>query len=322
MAVGELRTPPVLRESQNHDPAVSARQGRRHRHKDNAAGYLFLTPWFVGLVLITLIPVVTSLYLSFTDYRILRPPNWVGLENYQHMFLQDPRLLSSLRVTTTYVIVSVPLSLIFALALALVLDSGLRGLTIYRAVYYLPSLLGGSVAIAILWRKIFGADGLVNVLLGFFGIHGPSWITNPDFSLSTLIVLHIWTFGSPMIIFLAGLRQIPHSLYEAARVDGAGRWSILVRITLPLLTPVIFFNLVLQMIGAFQSFTGAYIVSGGTGGPADSTLFYSLYLYQEAFANFHMGYASAMAWVLLLIIAAATGINFLVSRKWVFYGDE
>ncbi|WP_152362020.1 carbohydrate ABC transporter permease [Microlunatus speluncae] len=290
--------------------------------QENAAGYLFLLPWFAGLLLITLIPLGASLYLSFTDYSILQPPGWIGLENYRRMFFDDPRLLKSLAVTVIYVVVSVPLSLIFALVLALVLDSGLRGLTFYRAVYYLPSLLGSSVAIAILWRQVFGADGLLNGLLGVVGIQGPAWITDPDYSLSTLIVLHIWSFGSPMIIFLAGLRQIPTELYEAARVDGAGTWSRLFRITIPLLTPVIFFNLVLQMIGAFQSFTGAFIVSGGSGGPADSTLFYSLYLYERAFTNFDMGYASAMAWVLLLIIAAMTGLNFLVGRKWVFYGDQ
>jgi len=236
-----------------------------------------------------------------------------------------------LRVTITYTVFGVPLQLAAALGLALLLDRGLRGLPLYRSIYYLPSLLGGSVAIAILWRQIFGAQGLVNQVLelpvisgiaGFLGIEPTGWVTNPDTALWTIILLHVWTFGSPMVIFLAGLRQIPSMYYEAAAVDGAGGVTRFLRITLPLLTPIIFFNLVLQIINSFQSFTQAYIVSGGRGGPADSTLFYSLYLYQTGFDNFDMGYASAMAWLLLMIIAGFTAVNFFASRYWVYYGDE
>jgi multiple sugar transport system permease protein len=203
----------------------------------------------------------------------------------------------------------------------MLLNRGVRGLAFYRSVYYLPSLLAGSVSIAILWRQIFGADGLVNQVLHWFGVQGVSWIGHPDYALFTLITLNAWTFGAPMVIFLAGLRQIPVQYYEAAAVDGAGAGWLFFRITLPLLTPIIFFNLVLQVIGAFQSFTQAFVVSGGTGGPSDSTLLYSLYLYQRGFGNFDMGYATAMAWVLLVIIAAFTGINFLFAKRWVFYGD-
>jgi pectin-derived oligosaccharide transport system permease protein len=203
-----------------------------------------------------------------------------------------------------------------------VLDKGLRGLTFYRSIFYLPSLLGGSVAISILWRKIFGVDGIVNSFLGLFGYEGYGWVTSPDTALWTLIILHVWTFGAPMVIFLAGLRQIPQNLYEAASVDGAGKWRNFRSITLPLLTPIIFFNLVLEVIKSFQSFTQSFIVSGGNGGPVDSTLFYTLYLYIKGFKNYEMGYAAGMAWVLLLIIAALTGVNFLMSRFWVFYGDE
>ena len=202
------------------------------------------------------------------------------------------------------------------------LDRGLRGLSFYRSAFYLPSLLGASVAIAILWRQLFGVDGLVNVVLGWFGIEGQGWISNPETALGTLMILNVWTFGSPMVIFLAGLRQIPVMYYEAASVDGANRWQQFWRITLPLLTPIIFFNLILQLIGAFQSFTQAFVVSGGTGGPVDSTLFYTLYLYQRGFANLNMGYASAMAWLLLVIIAAFTAINFWASKYWVFYDDQ
>jgi multiple sugar transport system permease protein len=288
--------------------------------RDGRAAAIFLAPWFAGLGLITVGPMLASLYLSFTDYSLLDAPEWIGLENYVAMFTDD-QLLASLRVTFTYVFVSVPLQLAAALALALFLDRGLRGLAIYRSVYYLPSLLGGSVAIAILWRQIFGTSGLVNQVLAFFGIQGEGWVSHPDFALGTLVVLNVWTFGSPMVIFLAGLRQIPDAYYEASAIDGAGKLRQFFTITLPLLTPIIFFNLVLQLIGAFQSFTQAFVVSGGTGGPVDSTLFYTLYLYQTGFANLDMGYASAMAWLLVVIIAALTAVNFLLSKYWVFYDD-
>lgn len=295
---------------------------RRRRTSEGVAGYLFLAPWFVGLVVIVLGPMAVSLYLSFTDYNPLSSPSWVGLENYRTMFTGDPRYLTSVRVTAVYVLLSVPLQLLFALGLALALDKGLRGMNFYRSVYYLPSLLGGSVAIALLWRQVFGANGLVNQVLGWFGVHGPSWIANPDSAIYTLVALSVWMFGAPMIIFLAGLRQIPAMYYEAAAVDGAGALRRFFAITVPLLTPVIFFNLILQTIHAFQAFTPAYVISDGTGGPVDSTLFYTLYLYQEGFTNFRMGYASAMAWVLFVVVAIFTAVNFIGSRFWVFYGDE
>jgi multiple sugar transport system permease protein len=282
--------------------------------------YGFLAPWIAGMLVFTIGPILASLYLSFTDYTLLSPPEWLGLENYQRM-LEDSRLHKSLLVTFQYVFVSVPLQLVLALALALLLNRGVRGLAIYRSVYYLPSLLAGSVSIAILWRQIFGSEGLINQLLARIGIEGVSWVSHPDFALGTLVVLNAWTFGAPMVIFLAGLRQIPVTYYEAASVDGAGRVSQFFRITIPLLTPIIFFNLILQMIGAFQSFTQAFVVSGGSGGPADSTLLYTLYLYERGFGSFEMGYASAMAWTLLVIIAALTGVNFLFAKRWVFYGD-
>ncbi|NED96985.1 sugar ABC transporter permease [Phytoactinopolyspora alkaliphila] len=297
-------------------------KGRRPApgRRENRAAYAFLTPWLLGLFGITLIPMAAAFWLSFTDYNLLQAPGWIGLDNFARM-LGDARLHNSLRVTFTYVLVSVPLQLALALALALMLDRGVRGLALYRSVFYLPSLLGSSVAIAVLWRQIFGADGLVNHVLGFLGGEGRSWIADPESALWTLVTLNVWTFGAPMVIFLAGLRQIPQMYYEAAAVDGAGTMRRLVRITLPLLTPIIFFNLVLQIIHAFQAFTQAFIVSGGTGGPADSTMFYTLYLYDRGFGNFDMGYASAMAWFLLLIIAAFTAVNFLAAKHWVFYGD-
>jgi multiple sugar transport system permease protein len=291
--------------------------------QDAGAGYAFLGPWLAGFLLFTLGPTLVSLYLSFTDFDLLRSPQWIGLGNYQRMFLADPKFWVSVGVTLTYVALSVPLKLVFALAVAVVLDQGIRGLSIYRAIFYLPSLLGGSVAVAILWRQVFGYDGLVNELLWFlFGINGPSWISNPQTSIYTLVLLSVWQFGSPMIIFLAGLRQIPRDLYEAAGIDGATRRQQFTRITIPLLAPVIFFNLVLQTIEAFKAFTPAFIISSGTGGPIDSTLFYTLYLYQEGFAYFRMGYACALAWVLLLAIAAFTALAFLSQRFWVYYDDQ
>ncbi|WP_213452187.1 carbohydrate ABC transporter permease [Rhizomonospora bruguierae] len=305
---------------------VAADHGSTRRMRrgvsEGLAGYLFLIPWFIGLAVIVVGPMVASLYLSFTNYNPLGSPKWIGLDNYTRMFTADPRYLKAVRVTVTYVVLSVPLQLVFALLLALALDKGMRALNFYRSVYYLPSLLGGSVAIALLWRQVFGDSGLVNQVLGFFGIHAGSWIGDPDTSLYTLVTLSVWMFGAPMIIFLAGLRQIPTMYYEAAMVDGAGPLRTFFKITLPLLSPVIFFNLILQTISAFQAFTPAYVVSDGTGGPVDSTLFYTLYLYQEGFPNLRMGYASALAWVLLAVIGIITAINFVVSKYWVFYGDE
>lgn len=311
-------------------PSAADRRRRRGWRRDGPAALLFLAPWLVGLVAITVGPIGASFVLSFTDYNLLSSPEWVGLDNYREMW-GDPRLHQALRVTITYVVVGVPLQLVAALALALVLDRGVRGLPFYRSIYYLPSLLGSSVAIAILWRLVFGTRGLVNQVLelpvvssiaGVLGIEPIGWVSNPDTALGTLIILHVWTFGSPMVIFLAGLRQIPAMYHEAAAVDGAGWWTRFLRITLPLLTPIIFFNLVLQIVNAFQSFTQAFIVSGGRGGPADSTLFYTLYLYQQGFKSFNMGYASAMAWLLLTIIAGFTAVNFFAARYWVFYGDD
>jgi multiple sugar transport system permease protein len=276
-----------------------------------------------GVVLVTLGPMAASLILSFTDYNLLGSPTFVGTANYVRMFTQDPRFWSSCWVTARYVLIGVPVQLAFALAVAVLLNRGLRGMSLYRSVYYLPSLLGSSVAVALLWRQIFGADGLVNQALGLIGVHHlPNWVADPTWSLGTLITLHVWAFGSAMVIFLAGLRQVPSELYEAASVDGAGAWRRFVSITIPMLSPVIFFNLVLQMINAFQTFTQAYVVSGGTGGPVDSTLFYSLYLYERAFSDFDMGYASAMAWVLLVVIGLFTWLAFGTSRRWVFYEGE
>jgi multiple sugar transport system permease protein len=289
--------------------------------QNHAPGYLFLLPWFIGFFGLTIGPILTSFYLSFTHFDLLTAPRWAGVDNYVRMFTNDPKFAASMRVTFFFVIFSVPLKLAFALGVALLLNRGMRGLPLYRALFYLPSLLGASVAIAILWRQIFAGNGLVNQVLANFGIQGPSWISNPNTSLWTLIILAIWQFGSPMIIFLAGLRQIPQDMYEAASLDGAGKWRQFWRITLPMLTPVVFFNAIIQTIEAFKSFTPAFIISGGTGNPINSTLFYTLYLYNEAFGFFRMGYASALAWVLLAIVSLFTAFSFLTSKYWVHYDD-
>ena len=283
-------------------------------------GYLFITPWLIGLFGLTVIPMLSSLYYSFTNYDILTAPRFIGLGNYTSLFT-DPKFIKSLQVTLKFVFISVPLQLIFALLIALMLKKNRKGIRIYRAIFYLPSLFGSSVAVAVIWKKLFNKEGLLNQVLAIFGIEGINWISTPKTALYTLILLAIWQFGASMVIFLAALKQIPEDYYEAARIDGANRIRQLFDITMPILTPMVFFNVVMAFINAFQSFTASYIVSGGTGAPLDSTLLYSLYIYMKGFSQFQMGYAAAMAWVLLLIIAAFTGLLFLSAKKWVFYND-
>jgi multiple sugar transport system permease protein len=238
------------------------------------------------------------------------------------MALNDSRYINSFFITLRYVFLSVPLKLIFALFVACLMNQKLKLISLYRTIYYIPTLLGGSVAIAVLWRRLFSMDGAINsIIRSVTGIQPPAWIADPRYALYTLMLLTVWQFGSPMIIFLAGLKQIPQEYYEAASVDGAGRGRRFFNITLPCLSPIIFFNLVMQTIGAFQAFTQAYVVSDGRGGPLDSTMFYSLYLYIKGFAQYEMGYAAAMAWLLLVIIAVFTGIIFKFSHLWVSYGS-
>ena len=283
--------------------------------------YAFLAPWILGLLAFTIIPMFMSLYFSFTQYDMMTPPRWIGLGNFSDM-LKDTRIHKSLQVTFTFVFLGVPFQLLFALLLAVVLRKNHRGIRIYRAVYYLPSLFGGSVAVAILWRQIFNKEGVVNRFLALFHIIGQNWIAMPGTVLYTLIILQIWQFGSSMVIFLGGLKNISPDYYEAAEIDGAGKVSSFFYITLPLLTPMVFFNIVMTVINAFQAFTSSYIISGGTGSPIDATLFYTLYLYIKAFRQFSMGYASAMAWVLLVIIALITRLLFIIADKWVYYDDK
>jgi multiple sugar transport system permease protein len=301
-------------------------RGPGRRQREGVAGYVFLTPWLLGLMGITALPMLLSLYLSFTNYDTISPissAEWVGLANYRKMLTgADTHYLHAVRVTITYALIAVPLKLAAALAVALLLNKAWRGIGLFRGLFYLPSLLGGSVALAIVWYAMFSKDGSFNALLKVFGITGRAWVNDPDTALSTIIVLGIWQFGAPMVIFLAGLKQVPTELYEAAWVDGAGRFRSFWHITLPTLSPVIFFNLVLETIHGFQGFTGAFVISNGKGGPVDSTMLYTIYLYLTGFRDFQMGYAAAMAWVFLIVVGLITAVLFSTGRFWVHYGDD
>ncbi|MGW2718843.1 carbohydrate ABC transporter permease [Streptomyces sp. NPDC001492] len=298
-------------------PRPAPPAGRRPAREREGAAWVFLSPWVLGASVLTVLPMAVSLYLSFTDYDLFNPPHWVGLRNYTQMFTEDPRYWRSVVTTLTYVVIAVPLQLALALVVALALKTMKRGKGFYRSAFYAPSLLGASMSVALVWRAVFNDGGTVDHLFGTGG-----WVDKPGWALVAVALLTVWQFGAPMVIFLAGLQQIPAELYEAAAVDGAGRWRQFRSVTVPMLSPVLFFNLVLQTIQAFQVFTPAFAVSGGKGGPADSTLVYTLYLYDRGFVASHMGYASAMAWVLLLVIGAVTAVLFRTSRSWVFYASE
>lgn len=296
---------------------------KRLRENEHITGYVFSAPFVLGFLIFTLYPILSSLYYSFTNYNLMEAPRWLGIGNYERLFLEDDKIGKSFQVTFTYVFASVPLRLIFALFVAMILNTATKAVGLYRSAFYLPSLIGGSVAVAIMWQQIFGDKGLVNSALSLFGIHSTtSWIGNPSTALWTLIALSIWQFGSSMIIFLAGLKNIPRDYYEAASVDGANAVYRFFKITLPMLSPIILFNLTLQTISAFLTFTPAYIISRGEGGPLDQTLLYSLYLYRKAFSHFEMGYASALAWIMLIIVGILTLLIFRSSTRWVHYESK
>jgi multiple sugar transport system permease protein len=292
------------------------------RKMDKMAGYVFLTPWLLGFLLLTLIPLGYSFYYSLTNFNLLSEPTFVGFSNYVKMFTRDYHFYNALRVTFIYVFVSVPLQLLFSLILAFVLNKGIPFLSAFRAVYYIPSLLGGSVAISILWRQLFGMNGVLNLLLGALGLTSLaniSWIADPRFAVWSLIVLRVWQFGSPMIIFLAGIKQIPQELLEAGAIDGATKFKQTTKIILPMMMPIILFNVIMQIVSAFKVFTEAYIISGGNGGVMDSLLFYTLHIYTEGFSKMRMGYASALSWLLLLIIGFFTALFFKAFNKKLNY---
>jgi multiple sugar transport system permease protein len=303
--------------------AAAVASEKRRKFRRNLWGYVFIAPWLFGFLAFTAIPIAASAVLAFTDYNVLSQTlNWVGLDNFKTMLFNDQRYWRAVRATFLYAIAAVPLKLVFALALAMLFNNSRRFVSGYRAAYYAPSIVGASVAVAVIWREMFGKQGPINVFLGSIGLPTTAWLGDPSTALWTVILLAVWEFGSPMLIFLAGLRQIPHEFYEAAALDGAGAIQRFVRITIPLLTPLIFFNLVLQMIFGFTVFTSAFIISGGQGAPLDSVLLYSLYLYQKGFRDFQMGYAASMAWALLLVIACFTALIFRSSSYWVHYETD
>ncbi|NDR55727.1 carbohydrate ABC transporter permease [Aliiruegeria sabulilitoris] len=283
-------------------------------------GLWYVAPYVIGLLLFTAFPFVASFFLSFTDYDLLSRPEWVGTKNYEKLFTRDRTFDKSLKVTLIYVFTTVPLKLTFALFIAVVLNYRLKAINLFRTAYYVPSILGGSIAIAVLWRYIFADTGLVNMMIEGFGGDPINWFGEPANALFTITLLRCWQFGSAMVIFLAALQSVDKSLYEAAAIDGAGPWNIFRHVTLPLITPVIFFNLIMQTVQAFQEFNGPYIITQG--GPLKSTYLLPLYIYDEAFKSFDMGYASAIAWVLFSIIMVLTLIAFWSSKKWVYYAGD
>lgn len=295
-------------------------RAKRFANQPDIVGWVFILPWVIGFLAFTLIPMCVSLGLSFTSYNLKSEPKWIGLENFRRMFLEDPLFLKSISVTLFYVLFAVPMKVGFALLIAFLLHRKLRMMNVYRSIYYLPSLIGGSVAVALVWKDMFSTGGTINSLLKSVGLPGAAWLGDPRYTIWVLILMTVWQFGSSMIIFAAGLKQIPESYYESARIDGASTLRQFLHITLPILSPVVFFNLVMQLISGFMTFTQAFLIT--VGGPLDSTLFYALYLFRRAFSYFEMGYASAMAWILLVIISAVTAMVFKSSQYWVFYESK
>ncbi len=291
----------------------------KKRNKKEMIGLLYISPWIIGFLIFGLYPLALSLYYSFTDYSVLSEPTFVGLDNYIYMFTKDRDFLHSLTVTIKYVLMAVPLKLIAALFFAMLLNRKIKFINFFTTIYYLPSILGASVSISILWRFLFSMDGVVNSLIVKLGGSAIPFIESPKYALSSISLLVVWSFGSSMVVFLAGLKQIPKEMYEACTVDGGGKIRQFFAITLPLLSPSLFFNLIMQTINAFQQFTGAFVITNG--GPVKSTYLYALMLYDEAFGNFKMGYASALSWVLFALILIATLLLFKSSSKWLHYQD-
>lgn len=320
IVTGEPSRRSLLRKNR---PEHTTRPGAKARtRRETIAGYGFLLPWLVGFFGLTILPMVYSLYLSFTSYNIFSAPKWIGLDNYVRMFTSDPAFIQSAQITLIYVLVGTPITLLAALLVAMLLNFRDKGAGFFRSAFYAPSLIGGSVSVAIVWRAMFADDGPVDSSLSIFGLDLGGWIGNPSLVLPAMILLSIWQFGSTMVIFLAGLKQVPKELYEAAEMDGAGPFHRFRAVTIPLLSPVIFFNLLLGLIGAFQVFASAYIISNGSGGPAGMTNFITLYLYKRGFSDGQMGYAAAIAWVLLVVVAIIAFVLFRTQRSWVHYAGD
>ena len=282
-------------------------------------GLVYISPWLIGFLAFQLYPFIASFVYSFTNYNVLGTTRFIGFDNYVELFTIDPDFLKSIKVSALYALISVPSKLIFSLIVALLLNMKIRGINFFRTLYYLPSILGGSVAISALWKIMFMKEGTINQILNFFGIGSINWLGDPRFALFTISMLQVWQFGSSMVLFLAALKQIPVELYEAAKVDGSSKIRTFFTITFPMITPILFFNLIMQSINALQNFTSAFVVTNG--GPMKSTYLIGLKLYIEAFTNFKMGYACAISWVLFLIILVLTFFTFKSSSKWVYYED-
>ncbi len=282
-------------------------------------GLFYISPWLIGFLCLQLYPFLSSLYYSFTQYNVLGSPKFIGLNNYIRLFTIDPDFKKSILVTLEYALISVPAKLLFALLIAIVLNMKLKGINLCRTVYYIPSILGGSVAVSALWRLMFMSDGILNKLLALVGIPAVNWLGQAGTAMFTICLLQVWQFGSSMVLFLAALKQIPMDLHEAASIDGAGRGKRFFYITLPMITPIIFFNLIMQSINALQNFTSAFVITNG--GPLKSTYLIGMKLYTEGFSNFKMGYASAISWVLFAIVLVFTMFIFKSSDAWVYYED-
>ena len=296
---------------------INFSQRNLNKRNETILGWLMVSPWLIGFICFSALPMLASLIISFTEWDMLSKPEWVGFENYKTLFFEDPLALHSLNITILFTIVSIPLNIVFGLALAMLLNTSIRGLAIFRTIYYLPAILSG-VAVALMWRWIFSTEfGLLNALLSMIGIEGPAWLTDRIWVLPSFVIMRLWSVGGGMIIYLAGLQSIPTNLYEAANIDGANWWHRTRFITLPMLSPTIFFQLIVGFIFSMQIFTEAFIMTNG--GPADASLFYLLYLYRQAFQYFDMGYASALAWVLFVVILVLTIILFKTGKSWVYY---
>ena len=296
------------------------KKAKRKYRKRDYMGLVYIAPWLIGFLLLQLYPFVTSFIYSFTDYGFFNEPAFVGLKNYIRLFQYDPEFYNSLKVTIVYTLFTVPGKLAMALFIACLLNRDIKGIGVIRTVYYLPSLFGGSVAVAILWKILFMSDGAINHILSALHLPAVQWLGNKNTELVTICMLEIWQFGSSMVMFLAALKPVPSALYEAASIDGAGPVKKFFSITLPQISPIIFFNLVMQMIGGFMVFSQAMIITDG--GPMNKTLVYALYLYRQSFAYYKMGYGCAMAWILLIIIGFFTALVFKSSSAWVFYENE
>ncbi|WP_227170292.1 carbohydrate ABC transporter permease [Enterocloster lavalensis] len=283
-------------------------------------GLLYIAPWLLGFLIFQLYPFIASFCYSFTDYTLLNQPQFVGLKNYLTLFTTDKQFLSTMKITGFYALLSVPLKLAFALFIAILLNAKIKGIGIYRSLYYLPSILGGSVAVSVLWRVIFMKDGMINHFIGLLGLGPVNWLTDANLALITLSLLQVWQFGSAMVIFLAALKGIPAELYEAASIDGSGKWNQFLHITLPQISSVVFFNLIMQSIQALQNFTSAFVITGG--GPMKRTYIIGMKLYDDAFRFYKVGYACAESWILFLVILALTLLVFKSSDAWVYYADE